>query len=54
MRYAGGGKFDFEEDLLNLAHVMEDIVASGWQPGPGFTPPPDHPDRNFDPNPAKG
>jgi ketosteroid isomerase-like protein len=54
MRYAGGGKFDYEEDLLNLAHVMEDIVASGWQPGPGFTPPPDHPDRNFDPNPAKG
>jgi hypothetical protein len=47
--YAGGGRFSYEEDLLNLAHVMEDIVASGWQPGPGFTPPPDSPDRNFDP-----
>jgi ketosteroid isomerase-like protein len=51
--YGGGGLFRYEEDLLNLAHVMEDIVESGWEPGPGFTPPPERPDRNFDPEPAR-
>jgi len=45
--YAGGGRFSYEEDLLNMAHVLEDIVASGWTPGPGFTPPPAQPDRRF-------
>src|SRR5690606_6489331 len=30
--YAGDGKFSFEEDLLNMAHVMEDLRASGWRP----------------------
>lgn len=51
LRYAGDGLFDYEEDLMNLAHVMEDIVASGWQPGDGFNAPPEAPDRNFDPPP---
>jgi ketosteroid isomerase-like protein len=50
--YGGDGRFRYEEDLMNLAHVMEDVVASGWQPGPGFTPPPAQPDRNFDPEPS--
>lgn len=45
LRYAGGGKFSFEEDLLNMAHVLEDLGESGWRPGPGFTAPPPHPDR---------
>ncbi|MEZ5140690.1 MAG: nuclear transport factor 2 family protein [Acidimicrobiales bacterium] len=45
--YAGDGRFSYEEDLLNMAHVLEDIVASGWTPGPGFTPPPAQPDRRF-------
>lgn len=45
--YAGDGKFSYEEDLLNMTHVIEDITASGWRPGPGFTPPPSDPDRNF-------
>ena len=44
--YAGDGRFSYEEDLLNMAHVIEDIVASGWRPGPGFTPPPPNPDRD--------
>lgn len=46
LRYAGGGRFDYEEDLLNMVHVLEDLRASGWRPGPGFIPPPDNPDRD--------
>ncbi|MFN8052204.1 MAG: nuclear transport factor 2 family protein [Acidimicrobiales bacterium] len=45
--YAGDGRFSYEEDLLNMTHVIEDIVASGWRPGAGFIPPPSDPDRNF-------
>jgi len=45
--YAGDGKFSYEEDLLNMTHVLEDIAASGWRPLPGFIPPPAAPDRNF-------
>ena len=45
LRYAGDGKFSYEEDLLNMAHVLEDLGASGWRPGPGFTAPPANPDR---------
>ena len=46
LRYAGDGRFDFEEDLLNMTHVLEDLAASGWRPGPGFQSPPAQPDRN--------
>ena len=46
LRYAGHGTFSFEEDLLNMAHVLEDLAASGWRPGPGFNAPPRNPDRN--------
>jgi limonene-1,2-epoxide hydrolase len=45
--YAGGGRFRYEEDLLNMAHVLEDLAASGWRPGPGFSSPPAHPNRDF-------
>jgi hypothetical protein len=45
--YAGDGKFSYEEDLLNMVHVLEDIKASGWRPGPGFNAPPAEPDRDF-------
>jgi ketosteroid isomerase-like protein len=45
LRYAGDGKFSYEEDLLNMAHVLEDLAASGWRPGAGFTPPPANPVR---------
>ena len=47
LRYAGGGKFSYEEDLLNMAHVLEDLAASGWRPGPGFRAPPANPDRTI-------
>jgi len=32
--YAGNGKFSYDEDLLNMVHVMELIQESGWVPGP--------------------
>jgi limonene-1,2-epoxide hydrolase len=47
IRYAGGGKFDYEEDILNMAHVIEDLQAAGWRPGPGFQSPPANPNRDF-------
>jgi len=45
--YAGDGKFRYEEDILNMAHVMEDLTRSGWQPKDGFTMPPQVPERDF-------
>jgi ketosteroid isomerase-like protein len=50
--YAGDGKFRYEEDILNMAHVLEDISASGWQPGAGFSLPPALPNRDFSKPPA--
>jgi len=47
MRYAGDGKFSFEEDLLNMTHVLEDLAESHWRPGPGFVAPPPNPDRDI-------
>jgi hypothetical protein len=46
--YAGDGKFSYEEDTYNMAHVLEDIEASGWSPNGSMNVPPPHPDRNFD------
>lgn len=45
--YAGGGKFSFEEDVLNMAHVYEDLVAAGWTAPAGMKMPPRHPNRDF-------
>ncbi len=45
LRYAGDGKFGYEEDLLNMVHVTELIRESGWKPGPGFNLPPREPRR---------
>jgi hypothetical protein len=45
--YAGDGKFSYEEDLLNMTHVLEDLAASGWRPRPGFVAPPAEPNRDF-------
>ena len=45
--YAGDGKFRYEEDLLNMAHVLEDLASSGWRPGEGFNTPPPEPNRDF-------
>lgn len=46
LQYAGGGRFCFEEDLLNMSHVLEDLAASGWRPRPGFVSPPASPNRD--------
>ncbi len=45
--YAGNGKFRYEEDLLNMVHVFEDITASGWAPPPEIKMPPRQPNRDF-------
>ena len=47
--YAGDGRFRFEEDLLNMSHVMEDVARSGWSPPPGVVPsaPPAERNRDF-------
>jgi hypothetical protein len=47
MVYAGGGKFRYEEDLLNMTHVLEDIAASGWKPTGPMHAPPSNPNRDF-------
>lgn len=47
--YAGEGRFRYEEDVLNMAQVLDDIVASGFRPANGapWPVPPDDPDRDF-------
>jgi len=45
--YAGDGKFSYEEDILNMVHVLEDLRASGWRPAGAFTMPPENPNRDF-------
>jgi ketosteroid isomerase-like protein len=45
LRYAGGGKFSYEEDLLNMVHVTELIVESGWKPSGEMHLPPSNPRR---------
>ncbi len=47
LRYAGNGKFDYDEDILNMAHVNEDLRATGWRPSPEFVFPPREVDRNW-------
>ena len=44
---AGDGKFSYEMDLMNMAHINEDIRASGWTPGEGFNFPPADPNRDY-------
>jgi ketosteroid isomerase-like protein len=44
--YAGNGKFRYEEDLLNMVHVLEDMRASKCRV-PAVAMPPEHPNRDF-------
>jgi ketosteroid isomerase-like protein len=46
MVYAGDGKFRYEEDLLNMVHVFEDMRASQCKV-PDVAVPPKHPNRDF-------
>jgi limonene-1,2-epoxide hydrolase len=50
MLYAGGGKFSYEEDVFNMVHLREDLVASGWKPPAESNRPPAKIDRNFAPS----
>jgi ketosteroid isomerase-like protein len=45
--YAGDGKFCYEEDLLNMTHVFEDVAESGFRFSREMGPPPEHPIRDF-------
>jgi ketosteroid isomerase-like protein len=49
LRYAGGGRFDYQEDAYNMVHVLEDIAASGWAPTEPMNLPPQHPVRHWAP-----
>jgi ketosteroid isomerase-like protein len=44
--YAGDGKFSYEEDLLNMTHVFEDIKESGFRFSADMVAPP-KPIRDF-------
>jgi ketosteroid isomerase-like protein len=44
--YAGGGKFRYEEDLLNMVHVFEDMRASECKV-PSVAVPPKDVNRDF-------
>lgn len=45
--YAGDGKFCYELDLLNMAHVNEELRAMHWKPTGDFTMPPVRPERDW-------
>jgi ketosteroid isomerase-like protein len=45
--YAGDGKFRYEEDQLNMVHVLDDMKSMGWRPAANFVPPPAEPNRDF-------
>jgi ketosteroid isomerase-like protein len=40
LRYAGDGRFCYEQDLINMVHMLEVMKESGWKPGAGFQNPP--------------
>src|SRR6266568_2161747 len=44
--YAGDGKCRYEEDLLNMVQVLDDIANSGWRPTGPMNNPPKHPNRD--------
>ena len=49
LRYAGLGRFDYQEDTYNMVHVLEDIAESGWMPTEPMNVPPANPVRNWQP-----
>lgn len=49
LHYAGGGRFSYELDLLNMGELGEVFAETGWVPPATLNLPPAHPDR--DPTP---
>jgi ketosteroid isomerase-like protein len=47
IRYAGDGKFSYQEDAYNMVHVLEDLASSGWTPTEPMNLPPGAPDRDW-------
>ena len=45
--YAGDGKFCYQMDQMNMAHINEDIASSEWKPEGGFNFPPREPNRDY-------
>jgi len=52
LHYAGEGRFSYEEDVYNMAHVLEDLAESGWQPSAPMNVPPERPDRHWQVSPG--
>ena len=51
--YAGDGRFCYEHDIMNMAHVMEAITATGWTPTGEFNMPPSDPVRDASLQPGR-
>jgi len=45
--YAGDGKFCYEMDLMNMAHVMEMFGRVDWKPSGEINMPPENPNRDW-------
>lgn len=45
--YAGGGKFSYEMDLMNMAHINADLKSAEWAPAGAFNMPPRVPNRDY-------
>ncbi|GJM37791.1 MAG: hypothetical protein DHS20C19_11580 [Acidimicrobiales bacterium] len=52
LHYAGGGKFSYEMDLMNMAHINEDLKSAQWTPKGDFNMPPRAPVRDYSRNTA--
>jgi ketosteroid isomerase-like protein len=52
LHYAGGGKFSYDLDILNMAELGEHLADSGWVPPKTMKRPPKQPVR--DTTPADG
>jgi hypothetical protein len=42
--YAGGGKFCYELDVMNMGQINQALRDMGWRPSADFNFPPRHPD----------
>lgn len=51
LRYAGGGRFDYELDILNMVEMFDLMKRSDWRPSAAMHAPPERPDRDVTPPP---